>query len=548
MFLDLARANLVLAAVLAMAGSIAGQTATADLHGLVLDRAANALANADVEVFDGQRRLATATTGADGRFDIPALPLRRVQVIARAKEHALRAQEVDLIDFDTRHVRLQLFDGRSVHGRVLQDERPVIGATVFACSTTWSGQPDAGIAAPHTTTDNEGRYRLDHVPFGPLTVRAWHPGTAIACHQDDGVDDEIGDVTLTATTTAVTFSLVDATPAQIETTTFFVRTDHALPPILAFGRPDAAGNWVATAPPGDWRTDCELQDHGVVPASNLRMSREFARFRPLAQSLLRGRLTSSQGVPLADRDLLVQPEHRREPRFLARTGADGSFAVPLPDPDYALRLLDRELAVADPADDAPKGAPQLRPKTRPLARSVWHMAHADGTAAEIVAEPAHKIVGSVAATDMDLTGVTVHLWNGRREVGSATCAADGTFLIHGIRLAEDVEHTLYFDNNGPSWMTTMTPSTPERVEVRGTASTAVVQGFVRDASGVAVPGALVELVDDGSHRHMLSGRDGSFRFTGATARTIVKANDQSRSGLAWCGGEGEPDIVELILR
>jgi hypothetical protein len=143
------------------------------MEGVVLEEDGRPLAGARFVVdgfsvhFDTEPPVAQTTSGADGRFRLDGLDLRggsRVRV--SAPRHVLT--HVAWKPASAKSVEIRLTTGARIVGVVTDPSgAPVANATVRAWTTNaGSVAMDEVPAEPETTTDADGRYAIEYLPFG----------------------------------------------------------------------------------------------------------------------------------------------------------------------------------------------------------------------------------------------------------------------------------------------------------------------------------------------------------------------------------------------
>ncbi len=149
-----------------------------------------------------------AFQSADGTFELTDVPAGKWKVVASAPGYRpADVAGIEIGEGETKEgVVLSLKRGASVSGRVLDPRR---GTGVPNASVSWSegsGAPGFGPAAAAiarlsgggtaVSTDADGRYRLDGLSTGKVTIAAEHPDYLDVSRQVEVEDEETVDLTL----------------------------------------------------------------------------------------------------------------------------------------------------------------------------------------------------------------------------------------------------------------------------------------------------------------------------------------------------------------
>lgn len=163
------------------------------LQGTVVDEHDRPVEGALVQVVrrrpEGGTHWETQPTGSDGRFVIEGVPPGRSQLIAQAPAFQPKEVELELVaDPQPPEVKVVLERGMRLQGRVLDTAgTPIEGASVGP-----EGASQRGRSA--TASDMEGRYELEGLPAGRVTVVARHEQFQMA--RKDAVLDGTRDAAL----------------------------------------------------------------------------------------------------------------------------------------------------------------------------------------------------------------------------------------------------------------------------------------------------------------------------------------------------------------
>lgn len=162
------------------------------LRGRVQDEAGDPVEGARVLVLMPRsaepRIMATAAADARGAFEIYGLKPGPVRVTALADGWLpAPAAEAEIpADGAPSEVELLLARGAALEGVVTgPDGLPAASATVRAVRETPGLPLPPGVGAPETTTDGDGRYRLEGLPEGPVRISAAHADHAPALREID---------------------------------------------------------------------------------------------------------------------------------------------------------------------------------------------------------------------------------------------------------------------------------------------------------------------------------------------------------------------------
>lgn len=120
--------------------------------------------------------LATTTTDAEGRFELPHLIAGKYRVVARHPDFCEHGMEVELaVDQKAALGHLKLQRGTQIEGTVTFDGKAEAGLIVQVTRPATDGKPEA-VLLGRGVTDAQGRYRIDlRLPPGRYQVSAWKP-------------------------------------------------------------------------------------------------------------------------------------------------------------------------------------------------------------------------------------------------------------------------------------------------------------------------------------------------------------------------------------
>ncbi len=428
----------ILSTVLLLALSAPAQvpSPTARLEGIVRDPQQRPVAGAVVTVeIDGEVRGRTQTDGS-GTFVFGKVPPQVAIVRAQTKTPDVGGTWVDLLGLQRGFIQVVLMPARPLTGTVRDDAgQPVAGAWVTAAP---NDAIEFAFASCCAQSDANGHYELPGVPFGPVMVRAWAEGHDAFEGSIDGSEAAVLDCRIEADAGQEhTFHLAEATPAQLTAAILVVQALHnglpvPLPPPLRRLRAGPDGTWKVRGWPyaDDLLVQLQLPGTAITPCLHTAYAGRgstrgtFAVADPA--TCLRGRLVGPEGLPLANRTLLVlamngaTADSRR--RAVGRADQDGTFTITSPverDETFALRIVDDEATVAA---EVP-------------ARS-WFIAKHTSTRHVVPIQPTHNIRLQVLDADrvpVPGAGITLHAASKLRSLpgGLVSLAADGPALGSG---------------------------------------------------------------------------------------------------------------------
>ena len=141
-------------------GGPGGPTATASLAGVVKAATDAVIEGASVKIGS-----ATATTGADGRFELQNLPVGSATIVTTAPGFGPRSESVTLVaGTNTHDVTLTAVPTSTVSGFV----RAITGAVIAGASVS--------VGSTTSTTGADGRFELQNLPVGNSTIVSTAPG------------------------------------------------------------------------------------------------------------------------------------------------------------------------------------------------------------------------------------------------------------------------------------------------------------------------------------------------------------------------------------
>lgn len=402
--------------------------AGAKIHGVVTDAGGEPVAEATVQA-RGQSRMdrstaRTAATDADGRFRLGGLSSELADLGVRAAGYPLLVRPGVRANNDEPIV-IELVPGASLGGRVIDNGgNGVAGIPVrLAIERDYRAGGDPRLwegtdMFPRGVTDDEGRFRFEHLVPG-----TW---SAEAKHREEGAKLEAIEL---ASGETREIELILGTPNRL---TVIVTTSLGEPVADAVVQVQAEG----AATPGDmgWtdgsgRTQVDISPGPAVVSVEHEKLRDESRQVQLSAGAnelrvelhpgleISGSVRSYHGAPLALATVEAVTEFSFDTDFhQANTVSDegGAFRITGLEPGRYI-LTARAPGYADGGPDEP-----VEIDSGPL----------DGV--EIVLEPGASIVGAVTGLGpSDLTQVAIRVWRNSRS-RTATPDAEGSFSIEGV--------------------------------------------------------------------------------------------------------------------
>ena len=288
-------------------------------------------------------------TDDEGRYEVHGLAPGGQPVVVRATGFGLWRGEAQVLEHGRSILDVRLAPGVTLVGRVVDREGRPLDAQVRV-------GPRSGPFGSGTTTDEEGRFRLEDLEAGELEVLATHESTHASATLRGAPGETITWEAVLSEGGAIRGRLVDERGAPVAGWLVQVQDEPPFAPDYCRGvapcRTDVRGHFVveglgehrhrleALDPQGSWWPSAVAS--GVVPEREEVLLRVDPALRPSAR--IRGVVVDASGRAVANASLwAVNPDFRRQ--LGAVTGADGGFELgPGPPGSWALRVSSPELA------------------------------------------------------------------------------------------------------------------------------------------------------------------------------------------------------------
>lgn len=531
-------------AALLIGGSCCAQEPSPDGRGTIWGRVVDAMyepvpaATVRATTLDN-RPLADAVTDGSGYYLLTGLPLGTRQLWVRAAPagyvDGLESVTLTAEQPDAHGVIVRLYDAGTVRGRVVAvDGKPLAGALVAA-----RGEGSRALYKPterrETRTDDQGRFALEHVPIGEVTVRAFAPS-----HDLGETVVALGDTPVEVTLTLADDPEPRTLPVQVRgasarecagiNLSVSVRRDGKtvrLPSELHEGPPDAEGRWVIPLLRGlDYESLGTFYGDPVsVVSSSVDLSKrdltatiELQVHRPEA-TRLRGRVIGPGNAPTAGATLVSASGGRSHH---TRTDAEGRFDLESAAPvsqNCWLYLRDTPFCLDPPAD----AATEIEISWRSMANVRVDPDHD----LELRAVRAARVTGQVVDADgvpVRAAEVRLRRAGGRRPFYPRITDRGGRFAFDGIRAPEGtvLVEVAGAAGIGASEPLVLEPGRTTDVSIR-VAAAGVIEGTVVDGRGRPLVGVGVWIQNwdfeqggqrDGSVIAVLTDRRGRYRHVG----------------------------------
>jgi hypothetical protein len=527
---------------------------TGDVRGVVVDGEDEPVVGAYLALYLEGELLTALRSDGDGKFDFGTLPVGRAEIEAFDARTGLAGAQVFFdIEADTvQDVRLVLRDDRgTVEGRVIRrtlaGDSPVVGAVVWVSGTPFN-----------TLTDATGFYRLEGVFAGNRTVLAADVPrgvqTSAQVTVSGGITSTRDLVFVESVAGGLAGEVLDTSGNPVAGATIHLAAgsqnwwNEAIT--------DANGRWVMpNLAPGGYTIYAFKGQVGAVGHATIRFQGEtpFVSIR-FKKGAIRGvtKVRNGDGILVGVSSLVTYRTTVVQEGLLGldwqerllQTAADGSFEIPnvLMGP-YVLSV-----------SNAFHGEKTLRGELHFQGEVAQH---------EFIFEQAGEIRGVVYDWDgvTPLAGVRVDLRHPNFSAYDVTTDAEGKFkfaLVPPSSVNFPIEAK--FDDGvifrqAQVWARLASFGQELDVEIvmprQGT-----VGGWVEDANGLPVPGAVVTLSENAFPRRTIvrnADRDGYFSFTNVFAgKVALKAKAPSLGGLgaadtAEIFAEGEEVFSLLVL-
>jgi protocatechuate 3,4-dioxygenase beta subunit len=302
-------------------------------------------------------------TGADGRYAFPGAVPGAITIVVQADGLAPLSHTGKIDKSTPSRIDLHLTAGRAIRGTVTDAKRTPLADAVVALGV-WSGHKHVRWEA---STDQQGEFRWDHAPPGPIALTATRDGFNI---EQAVVAADKSDV-----------SIVMAPVLRVSGRVLDAETGKP----IAGARFMPGSTWKGS--PGVWRNMSQLLGDDGVYRIDFPRSREFGErsesftqhvlyaeapgFVPMlsrpfnpdegAQTFdfklkrgtgVSGKALGPDGAPLADADVVIDTPHEYatvhqgkvgphsvDDLLFVKTAADGSFTIPPQIGQYAVAVL-----------------------------------------------------------------------------------------------------------------------------------------------------------------------------------------------------------------
>ena len=508
--------------------------AVVDARGDVVPAAEVWLADAN----DPTSVVARGRTDGEGRYRLrgPTSPLR-VHATAPGKVH----RHVWLMDPGSTEADVAvLWDSLPLTGRVLhKDGSPAKGAMVaVGAQRGWA----VGVDPVETTTDTDGRYRLEHAPLGEVWLSAWMPGYSAMVRtagprRSADEDFRFDDAEPRGFTVAVT-----GLPEGVSAAGWLVRLTHesgperVLPRAMTRGHLGADGTWSVFGLPADQGFHLEVVDPARrVACSRAAWSRpnQPERFELTTTGIESGTwhvtLVDPAGKAIAGERLLLGLCGTTR---IVTTAADGTASLTAPQSGYvgcSARILESSewvLREKDSDGDAREGGPIFR--SRQVEAVTLHAISAARLRGVLNDAEGRPIAGRTVILQDRLEG-RFPRW--LRVTATSTDAAGG-FEYSG-QFPSTRPHRLMVPGVGVLAVSALVGGEVQDLGQVVVPRAGVLAGVAMDAAGRPLPGARVFLVQrgkDGDHAELIADAAGRFQLT-------LAAGGNWHGGLNWCEQE-----------
>lgn len=521
------------------------------LEGVVLDALAQPIAMADVWVAgEGDDVLARGKTDGAGLFVLGGLPAATYWQVHATTPGRIEAQTSVRPRDGLGSASLRLYDAAILTGRVLDpDGQAIAGAEVAAAFTRSRAIFSFGGAS--TTTDAEGRFRLEKVPLGVVDVWAIAADFVAGSQRVHVAAESTVDVRLargeglTIEVEVEGLTAEEAATVRVGLRPYTTGGLVSLPRSLVLGKLDASGKWrVRGLPEFQYFVTPRMTGIGFQPREIELFSQHRGRIRSAAPEspgktaralfrafrsksvVLKGRVVDADGKGLAGETVVGRAANGGE-EAIAITDADGAFALasPLaPGSDSVFFLRGSQYVPDQAQDDMPYvDATNL----------LWHRAKVDPQRELLIKSiRTSRVRGRLVDPEgapVPFVRVALEASSPNRlprwmSLRSTEARSDGTFevVVHAI----DAPTRIAVTDGAGSVLSNEFETSPGSLTDVGElklAPAASVAGVVRDANQKPVAGARVWLRDwdfgtgnqkSGSVVEVITDRAGRYRFPG----------------------------------
>lgn len=511
----------------------------AEIEGRVTDSTGAAVSGAAIQAFTAPnlRRMSgatpagdPATSDRDGRFTIDSLPQDQLVDLVTTAEGFATHESLGHRTPTEQPVVIALSPGSTVHGRVIDDGGRGLGSAHVQVGPDYARRAAPMLQAGRNATtqsDEEGRFRLDHVANGFWTIRAWIDrssfGTA-KLYIDEAGDQEVeirietaieitGWVTGTEGQPVPGVEITVASQEGGSSSTARLGITDGSGRYRGFGGKFEGRNSVVANHPDFARSEVEVE---LRRGSN----RVDLRLEPGWQ--IRGRVIDSDGAPAANARIAATAQRYsllRQERsaiadpsgfFVLKGIADGSYSLIARKEGYAPTRTDAEIEVRGGSVDGVELVLDPGATIRGLVRGI-----APGDAPQI----------SVSFASLD--GATLQGW--RPSVG---VDADGRFRGEFLPFGEYLVTATLGSQSRQSSARVLVSADQREAFVELDFEHGLILRGTLTRQGQPISGALMFVVAEGSSsaNQVRTDRGGAFRIEGLTEGLVTLVIRQPDGG------------------